>query len=710
MPAVTEQFLTEFIVKGLAEFKRAMRDADSAMSGLDARGRATGGGLGGFFDGVLGHMQTIGKATLAAAAAVETAVVAAGGAAVKLALDASKYDSIRDSFESMAQGMGISAEELERRVGAASGGTLDRMTILQNATRALSLIGAGAFNDFGADFSKAAELVKKASRATGQDVDFLFDSFVRGIGRESPLILDNLGITIDMTQAKKDYAASIGRTAKSLTEEESKAAVLQATMHALEQTYGNVAVSAGELNGATQQLKTWFADLRLELGEAAVPAVNSLLRALMPLGEELGTRLVVALQQVATWLAPVVEAFVGFFGRLGEGVDPLTAFKVLLMDLLPQDLFISVFSIIRGIEDFIAKAKEALEPIAAWIGQNVELSSVLVALGATVATVIIPILGHIIAAAAPVVAVFAGVMAAVVLLREIWENNFLGIRDLVISVFELIKSIIEAALMSIQQFWYAHGEAITLAVTAIWEGIKTIIDVAITAVRGILDAVTKLIQGDWEGAWESIKGAAEEIWQEIKQGVSEQIEFLRQSIATTMGDISLSWDEIWNRIKDTADKIWNNIKDAVSGALESIKNAFASIDWSGLGQSIIDGIKNGIENGIGAIADAARSAAQAALDAAKDFLGIHSPSQVMRVQVGRPAAAGMAEGIADMGPALQAQVRTAVSGMVAAPAVSHITNTSQVFNTYNLTTQSLVRDGGLRLEFEAMAASGRVGI
>ena len=72
MPAVTEQFVTEFVVEGLGAFKQAMRDADSAMSGLDARGRATGGGLGGFFDGVLGHMQTIGKATLAAAAAVET--------------------------------------------------------------------------------------------------------------------------------------------------------------------------------------------------------------------------------------------------------------------------------------------------------------------------------------------------------------------------------------------------------------------------------------------------------------------------------------------------------------------------------------------------------------------------------------------------------------------------------------------------------------
>jgi len=481
-------------------------------------------------------------------------------------------------------------------------------------------------------------------------------------------------------------------------------------MRALEQTYGNVAVSAGGLNGATQQLKTWFADLRLELGEAAVPAVNSLLRALMPLGEELGTRLVVALQQVATWMAPVVEAFVGFFGRLGDGVDPLTAFKVLLMDLLPPDLFFGILNVITGIEGFIAKAKEALEPIVAWIGQNVELSDVFMALGATVATVIIPILGHIVTVVAPIIAVFAGVMAAVVLLREIWENNFLGIRDLVTSVFEFIKAVVQAGLASIQQFWADHGAALTAVASAIWEGIKAIVETAITIVRGILDTVTKLIHGDWAGAWESIKSTAEEIWSNIKETVSKQIELLRQGIAATMGDISLSWGEIWSNIKDKAGEIWDGIKDTISRALESIKSAFTNIDWGALGRSIIDGIKNGIENGIGAIADAARSAAQAALDAAKDFLGIHSPSQVMRVQVGRPAAVGMAEGIADMGPELQAQVRTAVSGMVAAPAVSHITNTSQVFNTYNLTTQSLVRDGGLRLEFEAMAASGRVGI
>jgi len=654
-------------------------------------------------------MQTIGKATLAAAGVVEGAVAAAGGAAVKLALDASKYDSIRDSFESMSQGMGISAEELEQRVGAASGGTLDRLTILQNATRALSLIGPGAFSDFGTDFSTAAELVKKAARATGQDVGFLFDSLIMGVGRESPLILDNLGITLDMTQVKKDYAASIGKAADALTEEEAKAAVLQATMRALEQTYGNVAVSAGGLNGATQQLKTWFADLRLELGEAAVPAVNSLLRALMPLGEELGTRLVVALQQVATWMAPVVEAFVGFFGRLGEGVDPLTAFKVLLMDLLPPDLFFGILNVITGIEGFIAKAKEVLEPVAAWIGQNVELSDVFAALGATVATVIIPILASVVSSVAPVIAVFAGVMAAVVLLREAWENNFLGIRDLVTSVFEFIKAVVQASLASIQQFWADHGAALTAVASAIWEGIKAIVEIAITIVRGILDTVTKLIHGDWAGAWETIKSTAEEIWGTIKETISEQIELLRKGIASTMGDISLSWSEIWGNMKKKAGEIWD-IKDTISRALESIKSAFTDIDWGALGQSIIDGIKNGIQNGIGAIADAARSAAQAALDAAKDFLGIHSPSQVMRVQVGRPAAAGMAEGIADMGPALQAQVRTAVSGMVAAPAVSHITNTSQIFNTYNLTTQSLVRDGSLRLEFEAMAASGRVGI
>ena len=62
-------------------------------------------------------------------------------------------------------------------------------------------------------------------------------------------------------------------------------------------------------------------------------------------------------------------------------------------------------------------------------------------------------------------------------------------------------------------------------------------------------------------------------------------------------------------------------------------------------QSILDGIANGIRNAAHFLWDAAKDAAKNALDGAKSFLGISSPSKVMRDQVGVFISEGIAEGI-----------------------------------------------------------------
>lgn len=85
----------------------------------------------------------------------------------------------------------------------------------------------------------------------------------------------------------------------------------------------------------------------------------------------------------------------------------------------------------------------------------------------------------------------------------------------------------------------------------------------------------------------------------------------------------------------------------IPSIISEVKSAFLSYDWLSLGANIIEGIANGIKSGVSAIVDAAKNAAKAALDAAKDFLGIASPSKVMKKEVGRWIPAGMAEGIAE---------------------------------------------------------------
>lgn len=85
----------------------------------------------------------------------------------------------------------------------------------------------------------------------------------------------------------------------------------------------------------------------------------------------------------------------------------------------------------------------------------------------------------------------------------------------------------------------------------------------------------------------------------------------------------------------------------IPSIIAEVRSAFLAYDWLSLGSNIIAGIADGIKAGVSTIVDAAKNAAKAALDAAKDFLGIASPSKVMKKEVGRWIPAGMAEGIVE---------------------------------------------------------------
>lgn len=88
-----------------------------------------------------------------------------------------------------------------------------------------------------------------------------------------------------------------------------------------------------------------------------------------------------------------------------------------------------------------------------------------------------------------------------------------------------------------------------------------------------------------------------------------------------------------------------NIPSAVKKAVNSFKSNFRDVDWGELGTNIIKGIVNGITGGIGKLVTAAKNVAKNALDAAKEALGIHSPSRVFELEVGKMIDLGLAAGI-----------------------------------------------------------------
>ena len=84
---------------------------------------------------------------------------------------------------------------------------------------------------------------------------------------------------------------------------------------------------------------------------------------------------------------------------------------------------------------------------------------------------------------------------------------------------------------------------------------------------------------------------------------------------------------------------------AIPKITNSILEKIKEVDWLGLGKNIIEGIAKGIVNAAGLIKEAAKEAAEKALNAAKEKLGIHSPSRVFEVEVGKMIDLGLATGI-----------------------------------------------------------------
>ena len=84
---------------------------------------------------------------------------------------------------------------------------------------------------------------------------------------------------------------------------------------------------------------------------------------------------------------------------------------------------------------------------------------------------------------------------------------------------------------------------------------------------------------------------------------------------------------------------------AIPKVISGIVKGFTSHDWGSIGKNLIEGIASGITGAAGRIAEAAKNAAKRAYEAAKEFLGINSPSKLMRDEVGKFIPAGIAEGI-----------------------------------------------------------------
>ena len=131
------------------------------------------------------------------------------------------------------------------------------------------------------------------------------------------------------------------------------------------------------------------------------------------------------------------------------------------------------------------------------------------------------------------------------------------------------------------------------------------------------------------------------------------IKSLKNGIISMVGAVQSAGTGIFNAIKGSIQNLPKALLVIAKNAVHSIAQSFTSQPWGNIGKNIITGIATGITGSIGKVADAARNAAKKAFNAAKDFLGIHSPSKLMRDIIGKNMIAGFESGIVSETPNLE---------------------------------------------------------
>lgn len=169
--------------------------------------------------------------------------------------DAKQFDGVQQAFER------LNRPDLLNNLRAATKGTVQDLELMKAAVNAENL-GVGVQN-----LATYFEFAKQRAQDTGESVDYLVDSIVKGIGRKSPLILDNLGISAAALKAEmKGVGLETATTGQ----------VAQAVGRIIERENLKTAKSQEKASAELERNKVKWENLRAELGQKVLPILIKL--------------------------------------------------------------------------------------------------------------------------------------------------------------------------------------------------------------------------------------------------------------------------------------------------------------------------------------------------------------------------------------------------------------------------------------------------
>lgn len=283
--------------------------------------------------------------------------------------------------------------------------------------------------------------------------------------------------------------------------------------------------------------------------------------------------------------------------------------------------------------------------------------------------------------------------------KEFVDNAITQIKELPGKVWEWLQKTIKKVATWITSMANKAKEAGTKFVTGVVSIVKGLPEKVWTWLKNVVTKVTT-----WAG---NMTTKARDAGSKFVTGVIDKVKELPSKI----------WDKFITTISKAGD-FASNLKDKaitagknmLNGVIDNVKSLPSKI--TSIGKNIVEGMWNGISDKFKWLTDKIKGFASNVTDKLKGFFGIHSPSRVMRDEVGKYLSMGIAEGIMknkdavndamknladsvhnplDFG--LSAAKGKVVSGLSnnAVNGTNNATNNTYTFNQYNNSPKALSR-------------------
>lgn len=226
----------------------------------------------GFNKGVKGMMTSLKSLAIAIGIAFSIgAVIAFGKASVDAA---SEIQSAFIGLQSIVEGQGKSFSGAKEFINDY---IEDGLVPAANAVTAYkNLLMRGYSTDqietvMGA-LKNSAAFGRQASLTMGQAVQ----SASEGLKNENSILVDNAGVTKNVSMMWKDYALSIGTTVNALTKEQKIEAEVQGILQETRFQMGDAAKLAQTYGGRMSALGVSFTNLKVAIGNSIIPVINQI--------------------------------------------------------------------------------------------------------------------------------------------------------------------------------------------------------------------------------------------------------------------------------------------------------------------------------------------------------------------------------------------------------------------------------------------------